>query len=175
MTRSRGWRRRKASALVAIVGALSILACGGGGSGGPTGPSPAPTIPNYAGTWTGTYLVSSCTQSGLFADAAFCAGVTNANASVTFTLAQSDRAVTGTFTLGSLVSAQAAATVAGDGSLTLVAPVTEGVFSIATTWTLQQPSSTALAGQTQQVWTASGQIGVGTLQGTIVSVTRTSG
>ena len=171
MTRSRGWRRRNASALIAILVALPALACGGGS--GPTGPSPGPTIPSYAGSWTGTYLVSSCTHSGFFAEAAFCGAVNNTTAAVTFALSQTDRAVTGTFKLGTLVSAQATASVAGDGSLTLVAPITEGVFSIVTTWTVQQPSTGALAGQTQQVWTASGQIGVATLQGTIVSVTRT--
>ena len=159
---------------IGMVGWLSGVACGGGS--GPAAPMPGPTIPSYAGTWTGTYQVSSCTNSGVFADAALCSQVLNATASVIFTLAQSDRTVTGTFTLGSLISAPAAtATIAADGSLTIVAPVQEGVFSIATTWTLQQPTPGALAGQTQQVWTASGQTGGATLQGSIVSVTRTSG
>ena len=171
MTASPASRRLKGS--IAIVAALSTVACGSGS--GPAAPIPGPTIPSYAGTWTGTYLVSSCTNTGFFADATFCSGVNNTTASVTFTLAQSDRTVSGTFTLGTLISSQTTATVAGDGSLTLVAPVQEGVFSIATTWTVQQPSSGALTGQTQQVWTASGQAGVATLQGSIVSVTRTSG
>lgn len=175
MTASPAWRRRRGSlaALIASVAALSIVACGGGS--GPAAPSPGPTIPSYAGTWTGTYLVSSCTNSGFFADATFCSGVLSTIASVTFTLAQSDRTVTGTFKLGSLVSSQATATVATDGSLTIVAPVQDGVFSIATTWTVQQLATAALTGQTQQVWTASGQTGGATLQGSIVNVTRTSG
>jgi hypothetical protein len=161
------------AALIAIVGALPTMACGGGS--GPGAPMPGPTIPSYAGSWTGTYLVSSCTNSGVFADAGLCSQALNTTASVTFTLAQSDRTVTGTFSLGALTSSQATATIAGDGSLTIVAPVQEGVFSIATTWTLQQPTPGALAGQTQQVWTASGQTGGATLQGSIVSVTRASG
>jgi hypothetical protein len=134
---------------------------------------PDPTIPDYAGTWNGTYLVSSCTNSGFFADAAICGGVLTTTASVTFTLVQSERTVTGTFSLGSLISSQTAATIGSDGSLALVAPVQQGIFSIATTWTVQQPTSGALTGQTQQVWTASGQTGMATLQGSIVSVTRT--
>ena len=87
---------------IGMVGWLSGVACGGGS--GPAAPMPGPTIPSYAGTWTGTYLVSSCTNSGVFADVALCSQVLNTTASVTFTLAQSDRTVTGTFTLGSLIS-----------------------------------------------------------------------
>jgi hypothetical protein len=161
------------TALIAIAGTLPTVACGGGS--GPAAPMPGPTIPSYAGAWTGTYLVSSCTNSGVFAEAALCSQVLNTTASVAFTLAQNDRTVTGTFRLGALISSQATAMIAGDGSLTIVAPVQDGVFSIATTWTLQQATPGALTGQTQQVWTVSGQTGVATLQGSIVSVTRTSG
>ena len=159
--------------LSAIVTALSTVACGGGS--GPAAPMPGPTIPSYAGTWIGTYLVSSCTNSGVFADAAICSQLMSVTAPVAFTLAQADRTVTGTFSLGSLISSQSTSTIAGDGSLTIVAPVQESLISIATTWTLQQAVPGTLTGQTQQVWTAPGQTGVATVQGSIVSVTRTSG
>lgn len=157
------------SAFIGIVGWLSGLACGGG----PEAPmTPAPP-PDFAGAWTGTYRVSSCSNSGFFADAALCSTVLDTTASVTFTLAQSDRTVTGSFSLGTLNSPPVTSPVSSDGSLTLAAQVRDGVFTIDTTWTLLQPSPGTLAGQTRQVWTASGQSGEAVVQGSIVSVTRT--
>lgn len=159
-----------AAVFIAVVGLLSLAACGGGSSG-PMAPTPAP---DYAGTWTGTYTVSSCTNSGFFADAGLCSSVLNTVAAVTFTLAQTDRTVTGTFSLGSLNSPQVAAMVASDESLTLTGVLQQGAFTVNTTWTLQQPAGGALTGQTRQIWTAAGQNGEGILLGSTLSVTRTS-
>lgn len=156
--------------VIAVLGLLLLAACGGGGSG-PSAPEP-PAPPNYAGTWVGTYLISSCTNTGFFADVALCAAVLNTTAPVTFTLTQADRTITGTFTLGSLVSPSTSATIGGDGAVTLVAPVAQGTFTINTTWTLQQATAGVLTGQTRQVWTAAGQSGESVLQGSIVSATR---
>ena len=160
-----------AAVCIAVVGLLSLAACGGGGSG-PMAPTPAP---GYAGTWTGTYTVSSCTNSGFFADAGLCSSVLNSIAAVTFTLAQADRTITGAFSLGSLNSPQVTAVVASDGSLTLTGLLQQGVFTVNTTWTLQQPAEGTLTGQTRQIWTASGQSGEGVLLGSILNVMRTSG
>ena len=155
---------------IAVTGLLLLVACGGGG-GGPIEPEPLPP-PNYAGTWTGTYTISSCTNSGFFADAALCSSVQNTTADFGFVLTQSNRTVTGTFSLGSLSSSSVSAAIGNDGSLILAAPVTQGSFTLNTTWTLQQATAGALSGQTRQVWTAAGQSGDAVLQGPIVSATR---
>ena len=164
---------------VALVSLVALLpACGGGGGGGgggtPTGPQPGPSAPpNYAGNWSGTYAVSSCTNTGFFVDAGLCASALNSTASVSFALAQTDRTVTGTFMLGSLTSAPVtAATIGADGAVSLVANVVQAPFTINTTWTLQQATAGAITGQTRQVWSASGQSGEGVVQGAIVSVAR---
>jgi len=160
---------------IAVTGLLLLAACGGGGGGGgPIEPEPLPP-PNYAGTWTGSYTVSSCTNSGFFADAALCGSVLNTTAAFGFVLAQSNRTVTGTFSLGSLNSPAVSATIANDGSLVLAAPVAQGSFTLTTTWTLQQATAGALTGQTRQVWTAAGQSGDAVLQGPIVSAARVTG
>jgi hypothetical protein len=159
---------------IAVTGLLLLAACGGGGGGGPIEPEPSPP-PNYGGTWTGTYIVSSCTNSGFFADAALCGSVLNTTAAFGLVLAQSNRTVTGTFSLGSLSSSALSATIATDGSLVLAAPVAQGSFTLNTTWTLQQAPAGALTGQTRQVWTAAGQSGDAVLQGSIVSAARVSG
>jgi hypothetical protein len=158
---------------LAVIGLLLLVACGGGGGSGPSAPAPIP-LPNYAGTWTATYAVSSCTSTGFFADAALCGSVLNTTAAATFVLAQTDRAVTGTFSLGTLNSPSLSVTIGGDGALSLAAPISQGVFTIDTTWTLQQATAGVLTGQTRQVWTASGQSGEAVLQGSIVSATRAS-
>ena len=136
-------------------------------------PEPLPP-PNYAGTWTGTYTVSSCTNSGFFADASLCSSVLNTTAAFGFVLTQSNRTVTGTFSLGSLSSLPVSTTIGNDGSLTLSAPVLQGSFTLNTTWTLQQATAGALTGQTRQVWTVTGQSGDAVLQGSIVSAARVS-
>ena len=149
---------------------LSLIACGGCSS--PSAPVNDPPPPNYAGNWAGTYIISSCTNTGFFADVGLCSGVLNTTADASFALTQSDRVVTGTFVLGALTSSPFAATIFSDGSLVLVAPVTEGMFTIDTTWTLHQATAGAMTGQARQIWRASGQSGESVLQGTIVSVTR---
>ena len=157
--------------VVALAGLLALVACGGSGPSGPVN-NPPPT--NYAGNWSGTYTVSSCTNTGFFADAALCSAVMDTTAAVSFALTQSGRAVSGTFTLGSLTSSSFTATVGSDESLVLTAVVTESSFTIDATWTLQQAVAGALTGQTRQVWRASGQSGDGVIQGAIVSAARTN-
>jgi hypothetical protein len=166
------------AALIAVLGVVPIASCGGGGGGGgptPIGPSPVPVIPNFAGSWTGNYAVSSCTNSGFFADVTFCASVNDSTAAAAFTLSQNERSVSGTFSLGTLNSPSVTAVIGGDDTLVLTASVQEGTFTIATTWTLRILTSSALSGQTRQVWTLAGQSGEAVLQGSIVSVTRTGG
>jgi hypothetical protein len=127
---------------------------------------------NYAGTWSGTYTVSSCTNSGFFADSGFCSSVLNTTAGVTFTLAQTDRTVSGNFHLGSVDFPSLTSNINADGTLPLASSVQDGAFTIDATWMLQQASPSALTGQTRQVWKATGQSGDGTLQGQITSVVK---
>jgi hypothetical protein len=135
-------------------------------------PPIAPTLPDYSGTWNGTYTVTSCTNSGFFSDANFCAGVLNTSASVTFTFAQTDRTVTGSFQLGSLSFTSVSSEVATDQSLTVARAINDSGFSIDATWTLTQNTAGTLTGQTHQIWKAIGQSGDATLDGQMASATR---
>src|SRR3954470_817528 len=96
---------------IAIVLCLLAAACGGS----PTSSSDIKT-PNYAGNWHGTYTVSGCTQSGGVALANVCQLV-GQNPPYTLTLTQSQKNVTGTFTLGTTTFPSTGGTVAADGSL----------------------------------------------------------
>ena len=158
---------------------LGILAALAGCGSNPTGPKPTPTptpepVVSYAGTWTGTYRITACTNSGFFADSAFCANVQGTNATVGFTFTQTDRAVAATFQLGSIGFPGVNSSVAADGSLSFSSALTTGTFPIDASWVLRRPTTTSLTGQTQQVWKAVGQPGEGVLNGEIVSVVKTA-
>src|SRR6186997_2064212 len=112
-----------------VLFALVAAACGSK-SPGPITPTPTETIPNYAGTWTGTYMVTACTNSGFFLTVAFCAQTMSTTAPVTFTLSQSDRAVTGNFQLGTLDFPTVSGTVTTDSTLTLSKSIVDGAFPI---------------------------------------------
>ena len=135
----------------------------------PTGPT---DIPDYAGTWTGTYAVTGCSQSGFFVGANFCGQVNNTTAQVTFTFAQTDRTVTGSFQLGSLPFPTLNGTIADDGSLAFTATGTDPTFPIEASWTLRQETAGTLTGQTHQVWKANGQSGEGVVDGRLDSGSR---
>lgn len=157
--------------ILLLLQLAAVVACGKKTS--PTTPSDN-AVPSYGGSWTGTYAVTSCTNSGFFADVSFCDQVLNSTASVTFTFAQTDRAISGSFQLGSLAFPSFSASVAADGSIAFASRFTDSAFSIEVSWTLRQQTAGALTGQTHQVWTAAGQSGDGVLDGQIVSVGKAS-
>ena len=61
---------KTATMAMAIVLTVVMTACGGSSSS-PTSPA-APPIPSYAGTWTGNYTITGCTQNGGMALANIC-------------------------------------------------------------------------------------------------------
>jgi hypothetical protein len=135
----------------------------------PAGPE---EIPDYSGSWTGTYVVTSCSQSGFFASANFCNQVNSTTAHVKFTFTQTDRTVTGSFQLGSVPFPTLNGSIADDDSLTFTATGTEPTFPIEATWTLRQETAGTLTGQTHQVWKANGQSGEGVVDGRLDSAVR---
>jgi hypothetical protein len=152
-----------------LVMVVVILAAAGCKKRGPISPD---QVPDYAGTWNGSYSVTTCTNSGFFSDAGFCGQVLNTSAPATFTLSQTDRSVSGTFQLGSLIFTNVSATVADDGSLSLTRTITDSGFSIEASWTLQQQNAGTVTGQTRQIWRATGQNGEAVLDGSMTSATR---
>lgn len=124
------------------------------------GPS-SPSLPNYAGTWTGTYAIVNCVQTGGIAVANVC-GTLGASAPYQMVLAQSNTSVTGSFSLGGIQFPSTGATIGSDGSLGLSATTVLNGITIMVTWNLNLPAS-AITGSIIQVWTAptlSGQVNV---------------
>ena len=81
---------------VAVVAVLSA-ACGGGL---PSAPSPPPP-PNFQGQFTGSYVITSCTETGVFFSG-FCSGSgwnVGSTSAFELSLVQNQTVVTGTITL----------------------------------------------------------------------------
>ena len=161
--------RKLLPAIVSLV-LGSAVACGGGNSA-----SPSENIPNYGGSWSGTYTITGCTQSGGVGLANIC-GAIGVTAPYAFTLNQSGRSVTGSFTLGSIPFPSTGGTIGTDGSLALSATSQNNGITIIANWALTLPS-TALAGTITQVWTSttlSGQANVAGVIGTAVHAAAAS-
>ncbi len=97
-----------------------------------TSSAPSPSTPNYAGTWTGGYTITSCTNVDAPGDTPvnLCASIER-NDVYRFNLSQTGRTVTGTYTLvnalfscpcgGDYGTLDMSGTIAADGTLAIVA------------------------------------------------------
>jgi hypothetical protein len=90
--------RLSAGALLAIL----LASCGGGGGGTPTTPATPTPVPvaNFAGNWHGTYTITKCGQSGVFADIDWCGNLSNQPLPITLALTQTGSSVSGMLTQG---------------------------------------------------------------------------
>lgn len=141
-----------------LLSAICLLAaCGGKDS--PSSPSQT-RIPNYGGNWNGTYTVTGCNQTGGVALANICSSLGN-TPPYQFNLTQSDRNVSGSFSLGSIGFPSTGGTVGQDGSLALSATSISNGITIVVNWALNLPA-TAIAGTITQNWQSS------TLSGSVV-------
>jgi hypothetical protein len=144
--------------------------------GGKTGTKQLRCLPNYAGTWTGTYTVTACAASGDFDLYGFC-GVVPAGTvlNTDLVLTQSGDQITGQLFLGTL-SATATGPIAIDGHLNLTGRVIEGDFTIDTAYTLQSTVPGEITGDMTQLWLALAAtwLGQGQLTCVMNTVTRST-
>jgi hypothetical protein len=129
--------------------------------------------PDYQGRWVGTYLVTSCNESGDFQRASFCSQFLNQTQPITLTLTQNLDQVTGTIVLFSSPTGNVSGPLANDGTLLL-----SGVLPGAVSVTLSNWSTVASGSEMTGVWnmTFAGSAASGTanLAARIISVTKTS-
>lgn len=97
---------------------------------GRNGTKTVQVVNNYAGTWTGTYIIRACDQSGVFIEAEWCEGLGGAGAILPIMLAFSQsgddqRQMSGSITLGTGITGNITGSVRADGALVL-----EGSFTI---------------------------------------------
>jgi len=144
----------------------SLSACSGGNNENPLSPV---LTPQFAGTWNGTYKLTSCTQSGDMALVDLCGSTPQGTLlPAHFEFTQTASNVTGTFYLGLLDFAFEKSTVASDGSLTLAGTFSQDGVTLAATWILKV-SGSSLTGTVAQTWTADGATGQIKVNGTMAT------
>src|ERR1051326_4783430 len=113
-------------------------------------------LPNYAGTWSGSYFITGCSQSDAYAPANFCGNfTTNQVLPYNFVMTQSPDSVAGRFFLGTIQFDQTTGPVATDGSLVFASRNVSGSNSIDVVWTLNSAAAGRITGTHRQVWRTS--------------------
>jgi hypothetical protein len=141
-------------------------------------------VPNYQGTWSGLYVVNSCSQTGGFATTyKFCVSVfpVGTTAPVAFlNLTQTGGTVTGQTLLGSVLSAQFTTVAVAGGGLVLqtnaLLPLTTPpvTFRIDQAWQLNQAVAGQMTGTVVQTWTEPTVGGQMVVNATLLTTTRTA-
>jgi hypothetical protein len=160
----------KTAAMVMLMAlTVAMTACS---KESPTAPSAAP-IPNYAGTWTGTYTITGCTQQGGMALVNICADM-GSSMPYQFNFQQSGSSVTGSFMMGSINFPSTGGTVASDGSLPLQATTIRNGVTIIVNWALRNAGgpNPVITGTVTSAWTSTTLSGQTNIAGTMASSIR---
>jgi hypothetical protein len=146
-------------------------------SGGQQGTLGIRVVPDYLGRWSGRLLVTTCTQSGAWAEINFC-GDFPAGSSDPFGLSvnQTGESINARPNYGDAVFPSAASSIQPDGSTSFVTTFAfaEAPIFVDASWTMNGPRSGELVGTVNEVWRATGYPGEGRLSQDIVNAVRTS-
>jgi hypothetical protein len=126
-------------------------------------------LPNYQGTWLGTYLIGTCTETLDFQTTGFCAAVFPVGQvrPLTLLFAQSGTTLSGSTALGQILSNFATAPVAADGSVVLPAVAIFGTTTFTETWVINVLQPGRIVGTLHVVVTDSTIAGTGTMDATL--------
>jgi hypothetical protein len=131
-------------------------------------------LPNYQGTWSGSYYIVSCSSSGKFSRLGLCDSMTvNSVWPTNFNLIQDRDRVQGRFSLG-VLSADTSGPVQTDGQLQMSGTIREGIFTIEVTWCLESTTVGRITGSLSEVWWATGYSGNARTAANIRDLNRTS-
>lgn len=124
-------------------------------------------LPTYAGSWIGTYLVTTCLQSGTFVTENFCREYAE-DLPFSFALTQSQDTVTGTFALGNVQFNRTTAPVAINGDLVFASTSTgPRPPSVSAVWTLNSAGPQQMTGEVTHSWTGAKTSDTATVTGFI--------
>lgn len=131
-------------------------------------------LPGFQGVWSGSYVVTGCTQTGTFAVINFCSNFGNNRVLPTnMTLTQTRDAVTGSIFLGTL-SGSGNGPVSTDGSLPFDGTIRDGDTTIITSWGLQSTVPGRMTGGMNFIWRTTGVSGEIRVTTNIRDLNRTS-
>lgn len=148
-------------------------------SGGRQGQASLRVVPDYQGTWSGRLEVTSCTQTGSWAQINFCRDFpVGSSDPFGLSLAQSGESLTARANYGTdIVFPSVTSAIQPDGSTSFVTTftsTTSPVITLEGSWSFNGPQSGQLVGTVNEVWRAVGISGEATLAQTIISPVRNS-
>jgi Bacterial Ig-like domain (group 2) len=133
-------------------------------------------LPNYAGIWSGLYVVTSCTRSGGFMDTGFCpGGIPGKPMTIryTFNFRQDGDVVSGSLDPSDTATADGAVSTSGTLVISARIPEPNGMdFRDDRTWQLNVSPAGDLTGTVASVITSSRLSGQTSFNGTISTSTR---
>jgi len=141
--------------------------------GGKQGSKAIRGLPNYQGSWSGSYIIVSCSATGDWAVIDFCSLVPVGTVLPTnLVLIQDQDRVQGNFRLGQL-GADTSGPVQTDGQLLLTGTI-QGDITMEVSWRLQSTTPGQITGSLSQIWRMTGYSGNGQLSCNIRDLNRTS-
>lgn len=132
-------------------------------------------LPNYQGTWSGSYVITGCSHSGYFATNNYCGKYypMGSTGTMDFNLTQNRDVVQGTAKLFS-ISTTTSGSVQMGGILVLPCNYKYGDWSYDLTWTLKSTTPNIITGSLEETDYAAGWSGDIRLKADIRSLSRTS-
>ena len=131
-------------------------------------------LPNYQGTWSGSYVITSCNATGDFAAMDFCSFLpVGIELIIELNLIQDEDRVEGRFLLGDL-GADTNGPIQTDGQLLLSGAVQEGTSTIEVAMLLQSTTPGQIFGRLNQLWRATEMTGDARLEANIEDLSRIS-
>lgn len=132
-------------------------------------------LPDFQGTWSGSYIVNACTQTGAFALADVCDDTFSANRvlPMNMTTTQTRDAVNGQFSLGS-VAGSGSGPIQTHGELNFAGTARSGDLSLDTTWSLHSAQPGRITGAARFIVRFAGLSGEARVDVSIRDLNRTS-
>lgn len=132
-------------------------------------------LPNFQGTWSGSYIVDGCSQSGAFALADICGDTFSANRvlPMSMTNTQSRDAVNGQFALGT-IAGSGTGPIQTHGELNFTGTARSGDLSADTTWSMHSAQPGRISGAASFIMRFAGLSGEARVSVTIRDLNRTS-
>jgi hypothetical protein len=131
-------------------------------------------LPNYQGTWSGSYTITGCTHTGDLARANFCSNFPNNRVFPTnLNLTQEQDRVQGRFFFGSL-GGDASGPVQTDGRVLLTGAVLDPAATIEVAWSISSTAPGRISGGLSQIWRGTGLSGDARINADIRDLNRSS-
>ena len=123
-------------------------------SGGQQGTANTRVVPNYQGTWRGSY-VTGCVSTGWwqYPGPDSCAGLDHRVLPTTMSLTQNGASISGTFQLGRVAFSPISSPIEEDGSTAFTGTaMISSAISIETQWQINSPQQRRITGGHTQIW-----------------------